>query len=338
MGTSVSEIINNPLNYEYLMLQTYQKHEGLITVDRMVENLNAKFDVDFATETWSRYTTVLYVVDNFYREDSAEHQVNLEIQRHKAVKQRQDVRNLARKYILEDSIVNAIVERQVIQKYVPVEAKSFNDKDITVFISDIHYTNDPQYLHKFAEDLAEVYGDKRVTLIINGDLVQGTLRISDVYRGSIEVDKQAVDFAFELLSAIEGLNMEKIIVLPGNHDELRLTNHSGSENPSLAKIVSTILDTSVDYDVEYHASYETDDMIVMHGHQFRGKQKCIDWGKTQDKQVIFGHYHQYEQYENVIMLPALCPSDEYAKSLNLHSRMGYVVIDDRGSVQFREVK
>lgn len=333
------DIIKSDKNVDYIIMMYDKKVSGLISGQDYYDCLNEHFELSWSNETWSRYTNVLYEVYNRFTVSNHERTINVEVQRHKNVQTRREIRHIARNRILEDYVAE-LLEGKHMTKYVRSEyVIEKDDEQVDVFVSDIHFKGDTQYIKKFGEDLTERVKGKQIVLHIVGDVVQGTLRLDDVYNGSIDVVQQAFEMCDALLESTKDVNIHGVVVYAGNHDELRLTNYKGSQNPSMAKVVARYLEKCLDCNVYFEKDSHTNmQMTVMHGHQFRGKKNMIAWGKEQDKMVVFGHYHSFGMDENVVMLPALCDSDEYAKSLNLSSKLGYVIIYNQSKVEFIELE
>lgn len=332
------DIIKSDKNMDFIVAMYDKKLQGLLQANEFYEMLNERFDVSWTNETWSRYTNVLYEVYNAFKGANKDRLIDLEVQRHKNVQTRREIREIARHKILEDYIEDLLDNKTPIKyfrkpTYVPM------NEVVDIFVSDVHYKNDPEYIRQFGRSVEKRARGRNVTLHIVGDMVQGTLRLDDIYDGSIDVVQQAIEFSDELLNATKDLNIVGVNVYAGNHDELRLTNYKGSNNPSLGKMIAKYIEKSVDCNVRFVDDVlESDEMIVQHGHKFRGKKNMVDWGKTQNKTCIFGHYHSFGMDENVVLLPSLCDSDDYAKSLNLSSRMGYVIVTNYKQVEFVELK
>jgi predicted phosphodiesterase len=201
---------------------------------------------------------------------------------------------------------------------------------------------------------AKAYRYDEVLFIVGNDLLQaddtenrttsGTVVTTDGrYHKSFRVARRAVIKAIEKCRSIAPV---KVIVVPGNHDELS-SWHLGE---SLAIYFDRYDDVTVENEPtprKYH-QFGKVGLMLCHGHQGKRADYPLQFaterpdifGSTKYREVHTGHTHQTKLDEQhgvrVRVLPALCPPDDWHSSNgftgNLRSAEAYVWNREEGLV------
>jgi hypothetical protein len=244
---------------------------------------------------------------------------------------------------------------------------------LEVNIPDVHFgklawgeeTGHENYDNKIAERIYERavdglvfrsrgYRFDEVVFVVGNDLLQaddtegrttsGTVVTTDGrYQKTFRTARRAVINAIEKLRSIAPV---RVIVVPGNHDELSAW-HLGE---SLAIWFSKYSDVTVENEPtprKYH-QFGKVGLMYCHGHkgkrtdyplQFATERPDI-WGATIFREVHCGHEHKTKMDEyhgcRVRVLPALCPPDDWHSQMgftgNLRSAEGFVWNRDEGLI------
>lgn len=174
--------------------------------------------------------------------------------------------------------------------------------EIDVFLADLHYTGtdeDNTHLNKIFTDMYNEYvGDMRpLTLNLLGDMVDGTLRVSDLRRGGMNAVEQAVALATELIKHLQNFTVAKINYVFGNHSEMRIFKESHSQDvDNVEYIIATIL-SQAGYNVEYNGIIKTDRYILTHGHLFKSVKAMVDAIGDKNIPIFYGHFHTHDVSE-----------------------------------------
>lgn len=263
---------------------------------------------------WSRHMNIFMSTLEYSKDD-----VDFKIE-YKKIQQERNIINkritqLARWSRLEDGI--AKIETN---KYnVPVNNRELDDTPWYI-LSDIHYNHDEQITKAFNR-----FEDNTINLILNGDFVNGAMRVGDLVNGDYQLIEDTYALFDKIMDTISatGIVVKQVIIVKGNHDEIRFTDYKGLANPNIATILGR--EFSKYYDTKVVDNYETKYFYVSHGHQYRGKASFMK--SKFDKLNIIGHFHEFNYQDNNLILPAIGETDTYAKSLGLDSKSGFLIIN-----------
>ena len=350
MNKSFNDIISNLDNIQFL----YKTWASVGDKKSTVALLNDKFDTEFAYETWSRYLSTLipiYEAGGVTNEDITEALVKLKIQKQQTNVEKNHLNKMYRHFGRQDLILDKFKESFESIQHEDYKFKGDRTKisgDYTfdlphVFLSDFHFKNEKNKVAEVLKDVEETiweqYGTKCV-IVLTGDSVQGVLRHGDLFEENWNPVQQTCVFAKVFCDNISPSWVEKVVVIPGNHGEIRVSDYKGLKNPNHEQYIATIIGTTFGEDfVEYTDYYYGGSVEVFHGHQFRGKTKIQAYAK-QDPSTFFvhAHLHNFSIIDNVVSLPALSEPNEYEMSLGFEDNVPrYVIIDQHFRVQVRDM-
>lgn len=305
---------------------------GDINKQDLKVKLNSLFNINWTFETYSRYLNVFEVCQDIYEKDNVANEIQKVVSSHKTVSNSKKIRHIARQNIIADEIKNYFENQKPTKiKIHPNYKTNFPDSDgpIDVYLADFHWRNDNDdygTMHNLKKKLLK-FRNKKMNIYLMGDLVQGVLRIDDLYAGSIDPIKQVLAFSKSFCNMISDFSINKLTILKGNHDELRLLNHKGIENPHISDVARVFIDAKLGIKSVVCEEVETETAIILHGHQFGGKKAIEREFKGNSKLLIHAHYHHFYINENIIGLPALCGRSSFERRLALNSKKGFFVME-----------
>ncbi len=200
-----------------------------------------------------------------------------------------------------------------------------------IFIADLHFDKSST---KAAQNIFKQFDmTKPYVLVFTGDNIAGNLRISDLLSNDFSEIQQT-----EKLSDIVVKNIAKnppleIIILRGNHDEIRVTQGLyGEYNPSFSDVLGTYIQAKTEGKVKVSVLDEWDFQLgkqkykVIHGHQFRTLKKLREYYKGKPFNTINGHFHEYNATLTSVSLPPACEHNAYAKSLGHQDQGRFITV------------
>lgn len=186
--------------------------------------------------------------------------------------------------------------------------------------SDIHFRGKAEELVDLLQGISNT-GCKSV--LFNGDIIQGFLRDNDFYNPTINPLDQATQFVAivtQWLNDEVAAHIEEVIILPGNHDEIRHSqNIKGGLNCSYAQVIASMLEANTKKVVRFtkkaELQFRGEVYTVIHGDGFRGINAIKNY--YGNSPVIHGHYHNLQIEGNRVSLPSCCSGNSYEKSLGI---------------------
>ena len=317
--------------YKQIMVYNNFAKTKLQKEEVLEKELNNIFRTNFSFEEWLNYIDVLVKNDKINKKENKRIEngaIKLNVNRKKAnldaTRTNRIYNHYARLDILKEEI-RSIIKSDVDHK--PISFEKLKKGNINyVFFSDFHYQNQEQ--NKIIEkSFLKMYQecDNNICLILTGDIIQGCLRINDILNGNWNPIEQTINFCKTFLQFIDTKKIKKIIILPGNHDELRLSalkEYKGIDNPSITFLIKEFINAKyenlAEVKKEWKININDKEYLVYHGHQFKGKnaiKKYADYNR--DKFIIHAHLHHYYLNDNIIGLPSLALQNEYEFSLGI---------------------
>lgn len=211
-----------------------------------------------------------------------------------------------------------------------------------VFIADLHFDKkDEKTVHNIFNSIDY---SKPYTLVFTGDNIAGNLRISDLLSNDFSEIQQTEKLSDLVVKYISKKPPVEIIVLRGNHDEIRVTQGLyGEYNPSFSDVLGTYIKAKtggsipVTVDDEWDFTLNKQKYKVIHGHQFRTLKKLREYYKGKPFNVINGHFHEYNATLTSVSLPAACSHGSFAKSLGHQDPGKWVTILTSDGFMLKEV-
>lgn len=186
-------------------------------------------------------------------------------------------------------------------------------------------------------------------VVFDGDLLEGVLRASSLIKltqpvidSTIEVSEYLANWLVVLQERI-GIPI-RVAVVGGNHSVVRsLMSKPIDERENLEKIVHKIIElrlqnqpniTVEPYGDAYFVSLHKNNLLFLHGENSNLEQTMSyyeNYYGVELDYVIAGHYHRGEEKtvgvgnvanKEVIRIPSICGTDDYAKKLRKNARAG----------------
>lgn len=204
-------------------------------------------------------------------------------------------------------------------------------------IADIHYgaefsINTNEYSPKIAKDRFEILlGEtakfvkannvKKLTVVLEGDAIQGILRTTDISLNSSSIVKASVEVANLISAYVNELSayceVELYDVVYGNHSQIRPIGTKANELPyeDLGYLISTLISTTLASNERVRVHIPEDgateieikgihdfNIIATHGHLIKSKKNYLANLAMQNRKfydyALLGHFHQEEILSN----------------------------------------
>jgi len=270
---------------------------------------------------------------------------NLKIKKAKLHKERIQLNRLSKsldkKQWLYESLHQVFSGKRTKELVKHPKKKLIKDLDV-VFMADIHHLGGESSnlivdnFFKNVESLTKSY-----SLVIPGDLIQGKLHNDDYITNNKKTMQQTLELTNCLIKNIRKSSIKNIIILPGNHDEIRLNgmNVKGANNEYFAEVVFAILQKEFpnipmryeeqEYEFKLNGTYYK----VIHGHIERSKVVMKKVADRYNGILIHAHLHHFYASGNMIGLPALSQPNLYEKSLGLEdNEPSYMILYSNGAI------
>lgn len=198
-------------------------------------------------------------------------------------------------------------------------------------------------------------------LIINlGDLIEGNIHVSTRIQAELDAVEQTL-LAGELFANFIGIIYEtgvkvNVGMVLDNHSRIHPNKKDAIEKESFGLIVGEIaklrlmvdgyhdditwIDNEIDNNIGF-AHFAGKNIAWVHGHLDDPKSSNAKIDKLLGVQVdllLSAHYHHLIMKDNLIQLPAMIPSSEYAMDKRLSSRAGQMMIVFDGDTQINIIK
>jgi hypothetical protein len=274
-----------------------------------VKELNKHYNLNYSFATWSRaLSLILDIKDVLHVENTILYT------------------EISRKQLLVDKF-HEYQNTDVVFKGSYNSINDTFDETSLMFVSDIHYSGDKVGLSKtlsFVEGVLKSHLELgSVKLFLTGDVIQGYLRIDDILNEQWDPVKQSVEFTqcfIQQFSKHKDKDVE-LILIPGNHDEIRVINGlKGVNNPTIMSYVYAILQSegfNVTLTDEYIGSMNNNVYKVIHGHTHFGKNAIKKYNQNENYKLFHAHLHHFYVSENIVGLPSLAEPSDYEKALGI---------------------
>ncbi len=275
-----------------------------------------------------------YTIGDYSFDDTI---VALELEKQQIRDMKVTVRRMLRTYSRNETVLSRMISEinQKSELLKPISVTPIDGTDAThVFLSDFHYINDDMKVDKVLADVYSRTGEH--VMVLTGDIIQGFLRVDDYFNEEWDPVIQMTKFSNRFIQRLDTTKTKKLIILPGNHDEVRLsTGHKGVKAPTFVGMLKAMLD--IKYGAEFSEvldSYLCGEYRVYHGHQFRGKNAIKKWNENTGEKLIHAHLHHFYINGDIIGLPALSDPNSYEKSIGeAPNKLEYVIINESGFIK-----
>lgn len=323
---TVKDVLKTQEDVQEALNVYYDYKDKKISKEEFQNSLNEKFGADFTNEFWSRYLMLIETIKDINLDDSSViERKKIQIER---AKNNKYLTEISRREFFKEMIE----EKLKYTEYTSV--KKFNtyerfEGETNVYIADLHYENAGEFERVFNSIPKDV---TNINLFFVGDETGGTLRVTDLLSGSSVVE-QTCSLAKEVVSTVDN-RVRKIVVLPGNHSELRVSNDvKGYDNPNLSFVFYSLLETLLPIECVYAEVYEDDKKIIQHGHSFSSRKTIEKFYEEDDRKIIFGHWHEFNYDGKNVNLPSCkIEQDDYSKRLGYKNKP-QIVLEHNDSIR-----
>lgn len=311
---TIKDVLKTNEDVSYALELYFDYKDKKIDKDTFREQINAKFGVNFTLEFWNRYLLLINTIKDInFGDNSAVEKKKIQIER---TKNNRYLTEIARREMLNEMIKEELSKREYnkIKKFGHYEKF---EKETNVYIADLHYEEKGEFEKVFNSIPNDI---THINLFFVGDETAGTIRVTDLLAGS-DVVEQTCNLANEIINTIDN-RVRKIVILPGNHSEVRMSNEvKGKENPNLTYVLYSILKNSLPVECIYADIYEDEDKIVQHGHAHRSSKALELFYEREDKLIVYGHWHTFSFNGDSLQLPSCkIKQDDYSKSLGFKNK------------------
>jgi hypothetical protein len=350
---SFKEIVEVPENVDHL----YKVWTTSTNKQYDIIGLNTTFGVDWSKETWARYLGALVpifetgVKSNGTPLDEA--LVDMKIKKQQMAIETNSLNKKYRHFARQDMVMKRFVDTCL--EYSTKDFTFCEDREQMsgtydfdlphVFLSDFHFRDETtkvaEVMQDVKESMWEMYPGKKYVIVLTGDSIQGVLRHGDLFEENWNPVEQTVKFSKVFADNVDIYNVAKIVVIPGNHGEIRVSDYKGLKNPNHEMYIAAQLKVEFGEDkVEYTDYYYGGNVEVIHGHQFMGKAKIQSYAKQDPTRfLIHAHLHNFSIIDNVISLPALSEPNDYELGLGFEPNVPrYVIVDEHLRLTIRDMQ
>jgi metallophosphoesterase superfamily enzyme len=313
-------------------IEVLSEYSSRIDKKEYVEELNKHYGLNYSFATWSRaISLILDVKDILHVENTIfEDVIKLKLDRKKISNEKVALNRLYTEISRKELLVDKFYEYQNNEPVFNGTYDSIDNtfkEDTLMFVSDTHYDGDMDNLSRamgfVKSNLKLALNGNTVKLFITGDIIQGYLRIDDILNEQWDPVKQSVEFTqcfIQYLGEFKNRCLE-IILIPGNHDELRVVNGlKGVNNPTVMSYFYALLKSegfNVVLTDEYVGSIKGNTYKVIHGHTHFGKNAIKKYNQNENYKLFHAHLHHFYVSENIVGLPSLAKSNSYEKALGI---------------------
>lgn len=274
---------------------------------------------------------------------------HLQYEKHKLSRDKLIFNTEKRQYLDTQFIKDSLLDKlEVLDFHEPTRYPTKdNDSIYHVFLSDIHIGKYDYAIHKdiFDNVVLKIHNEipkgECVDLCFMGDIIEGLLRTSALRKIKIDLVEQ-VRWSYQLITyLLDSLVPDYIVGVKfldeDNHGEIRPLGSQRNDFPEMNfnKFLSDYLEAYCEVN---KVSFESNPIIsiitgeqtyyLLHGHQFKSLKALREYYKNE--YVIYGHFHNYNNNQKQIGLPAMVYSDEYTMFLGIPDSTPGIVISYNG--------